>query len=80
MITIRQAILTDLDTLTTLFDAYRVFYEKPSNKINARVFLQERITNQESIIYIAQDAKEKGLGFVQLYPFFSLPVCKSYGF
>ena len=35
MIVITTASLTDLDQLVPLFDAYRVFYRKPSNPMGA---------------------------------------------
>ncbi|MEO8209706.1 MAG: GNAT family N-acetyltransferase, partial [bacterium] len=38
----------------------------------AKKFLSERINNNESVIFIAMDEeKNKGMGFVQLYPSFS---------
>jgi ribosomal protein S18 acetylase RimI-like enzyme len=54
-----------------LFDAYRVFYEKESDIAGAVQFLKERLSNKESIIYIALDNDNNFAGFVQLYPLFS---------
>jgi ribosomal protein S18 acetylase RimI-like enzyme len=62
--------LEHLEILVPLFDAYRVFYEQPSDLERARTFLLERIQNFESVIYLAFDG-EKPLGFTQLYPSFS---------
>lgn len=66
-----RATLNNLDTISSLFDSYRVFYEKASDLDGAKVFLSDRLTNNESVIYLAQDDDGKGLGFIQLYPLFS---------
>ena len=59
-----------LDSLAALFDAYRVFYEQPSDPGKAREFLAERLGGGDSVIYLATG--ERGaLGFTQLYPTFS---------
>ena len=68
---IRKATIADLDGLVNLFDKYRVFYEKESDKEGARGFLSERIYNNDSEIFVAEDADGKLIGFVQLYPLFS---------
>ncbi len=61
-----------LDDLTTLFDAYRVFYGKQSDPASAHQFLADRIRNQESKIFLAKDPlSDKLVGFTQLYPLFS---------
>ncbi len=70
-ITIARATLDDLDTLTPLFDAYRVFYRKPSDPVLARDFLRERLQRGESAIFLARGAGGEALGFTQLYPCFS---------
>ncbi|MGE7764995.1 GNAT family N-acetyltransferase [Peribacillus sp. NPDC096540] len=67
---IQKATLTELDSLTELFDLYRVFYEQTSNLEGAREFLKERLTNEESVIFMAFDG-DNPIGFVQLYPSFS---------
>ncbi|MFF2289430.1 GNAT family N-acetyltransferase [Peribacillus butanolivorans] len=67
---IQKATLNELDSLTELFDLYRVFYEQTSNLEGAREFLKERLTNQESVIFMAFDG-DNPIGFVQLYPSFS---------
>jgi GNAT superfamily N-acetyltransferase len=64
-----QASHEDIDILAPLFDAYRVFYEKASDLDSARKYLWERISNLESVIFLAMDG-EQGLGFTQLYPTF----------
>lgn len=70
-ITTSRATLADLDDLTALFDAYRVFYRRASDHAVARTFIEERLQRGESVIFIARDASGKALGFTQLYPAFS---------
>jgi ribosomal protein S18 acetylase RimI-like enzyme len=71
--TIIRADIEHLDILAPLFDAYRVFYQQPSNLEAARFFLWQRISNLESVIFLAQDKvpEQTGLGFTQLYPSFT---------
>lgn len=66
-----QATLKDLDELNELFDGYRVFYEKKSDKKTSKAFLEERIEKNESVIFIARDSAGIATGFTQLYPLFS---------
>ena len=54
----------------SLFDEYRVFYKKSSDLAGAKKFLSERMTNNESMIYVAE-IEGNLVGFVQLYPLFS---------
>jgi len=61
----------DLEMLVPLFDAYRVFYEQPSDPAIARSFLKERLRLRESVLLLAISASGEALGFVQLYPSFS---------
>ncbi len=68
---IQQATLKDLDILTTLFEAYRNFYKKDAAPDTAKVFLQERIEKEESVIYLVYNEEGKAVGFTQLYPLFS---------
>jgi GNAT superfamily N-acetyltransferase len=68
--TIREASISDLELLVPLFDGYRMFYKQASDLERARKFLTSRITQGESVIYIAM-AQEKPIGFTQLYPIFS---------
>lgn len=69
-LTVRQAILADLDALTPLFDAYRQFYGRDSDLPAARAFLLARFEHGQSILFIAHDG-DTGIGFTQLYPSFS---------
>jgi GNAT superfamily N-acetyltransferase len=67
----RQASVADLDLVAPLFDAYRIFYGKPSDVALARAFLQARFQHHQSVIFIAQAPDGAALGFSQLYPSFS---------
>jgi ribosomal protein S18 acetylase RimI-like enzyme len=67
---IRYANLDDLHQLAPLFNAYRVFYQQNSNLQIAHDFLQQRLALNESVILLASDQEDKGLGFIQLYPSF----------
>ena len=68
--TIRQATIDDLGQLSVLFAQYRVFYEQPFDPDAAKQFLEERLTREESIVFIAIE-NEQYAGFTQLYPAFS---------
>jgi len=69
-ITIIRADLEHLEILAPLFDAYRVFYEQPSDLPGARGYLRRRLSNLDSVVFLALDG-ERGLGFCQLYPSFT---------
>jgi ribosomal protein S18 acetylase RimI-like enzyme len=71
-IQIRRASAADLSIVAELFDGYRQFYGQPADYPLAEAFLRDRLTNNESVIFLAVDpATGAGLGFVQLYPSFS---------
>ena len=67
---IHQATINDLDSLTELFDFYRIFYKQASDLEGAREFLEERLSKNESVIFIAYE-DGKPVGFTQLFPSFS---------
>lgn len=69
-VTIRRATTSDLPQVANLFDAYRVFYGKTSDVKSASIFISERMQNEESVIFVADDAGTL-VGFTQLYPLFS---------
>lgn len=69
--TIRPCQIDDLDLIVPLFDAYRIFYRKKSDIKGARNFLRERLTKEDSIIFVAEEKKDCLVGFTQLYPLFS---------
>lgn len=70
---IRKVTLQDLHIITPLFDGYRQFYKQASDLEGASVFLMERLTHNESTIFIAFNDREEteAVGFTQLYPLFS---------
>ncbi|MFT5275870.1 MAG: ribosomal protein S18 acetylase RimI-like enzyme [Saprospiraceae bacterium] len=59
-----------VNEVARLFDLYRQFYECQPDLKHAHRFIGERIKQSESIIFIATDKDETGLGFVQMYPSF----------
>ncbi|RLV58461.1 GNAT family N-acetyltransferase [Parashewanella curva] len=69
--TIAQATQTEIKQVVKLFDEYRQFYHQPSDLNSAHEFIQQRITDNSSVIFLASDSNGMGLGFVQLYPSFS---------
>jgi len=69
-IQIRRADIHDLGLITSLFDLYRQFYEQASDLVSAKSFLQQRIRQNESVIFLAFDGAD-AVGFTQLYPGFS---------
>ncbi|NER79164.1 MAG: GNAT family N-acetyltransferase [Leptolyngbya sp. SIO1D8] len=67
---IRQADISDLTSLSILFDEYRQFYRQPSDVKKASLFLRDRLSQKDSTIFLAvHDASLAG--FTQLYPSFS---------
>jgi ribosomal protein S18 acetylase RimI-like enzyme len=63
-----------------LFDSYRQFYGQASDLAGATAFLVERLTKQQSVVFLAvgeAGPTPSGLGFVQLYPSFSSVRMKS---
>lgn len=73
----KKAEKADLDSLSIVFNNYRMFYNKESDIEGALDFLSERIKNNDSEIYISQHNNEV-VGFVQLYPLFSSTRMKKY--
>jgi ribosomal protein S18 acetylase RimI-like enzyme len=65
---------TESNLVIALFDKYRVFYKQPSDLQLAQAFIEARLNNNESVIFVAlddKDAKAIPIGFTQLYPKFS---------
>jgi ribosomal protein S18 acetylase RimI-like enzyme len=73
---IRPATTTDLDALASLFNAYRRFYEQPSDTELARGFLSARLVQSESVVLVAQLPGGALAGFCQLYPSFCSVLAK----
>lgn len=70
-VVIKSAERSDINGISILFDAYRVFYGKPSNIELAAKFIEARIQNQDSEIVYAMTDDTNYIGFIQLYPIFS---------
>jgi GNAT superfamily N-acetyltransferase len=68
---IRRAGAEDVAVLVPLFDAYRQFYGQPHAPEPARAFLEARLRNAESTVFIAEDTHGVVGGFAQLFPLFS---------
>ncbi len=68
--TIRRASAADVEVLVPLFDAYRMFYEQPSDPAAARAFLCARFAHNENVVFIAELGR-RAVGFTQLYPSFT---------
>lgn len=67
---IQRVTAAELDAVVPLFDAYRQFYEQPSDLPRGRAWLQERLQRDESVIFMATRDGD-AVGFTQLYPMFS---------
>lgn len=62
-ITVRQAILSDLDALVPLFDCYRQFYGRESDVGAAKAFLSARISLSTAITNEAAQALYNSSGW-----------------
>ncbi|HYH14582.1 MAG TPA: GNAT family N-acetyltransferase [Flavisolibacter sp.] len=65
---------TERHLVTDLFDQYRVFYNQPSDRVLADRYIQQRLANNESIIFVALETvngTDTPVGFTQLYPTYS---------
>lgn len=69
-VTVRKATVEDASTVAPLFDAYRQFYEQPTDVNAAEKFIAARLQQNESVVFIAFDGEE-AIGFTQLYPIFT---------
>ncbi|MBI29135.1 MAG: hypothetical protein CFH21_01122 [Alphaproteobacteria bacterium MarineAlpha5_Bin11] len=65
-----RATLKNANNVGSLFDLYRQFYSYKSDINTSTKYIEERIKNYESIIFLAIDENNTGLGFVQLYETF----------
>ena len=70
-IDVRRAQVPDAELIAPLFDAYRQFYRQFADLPLALAFLRERLTLDESVIFVAQGEQGQAIGFTQLYPSFS---------
>lgn len=72
---IRIAIVDDLDALAILFNDYRMCMGKESNLLDCRAFIQARIFENDSVIFLAFKANIP-VGFIQLFPSYSSVLLK----
>ena len=70
MTAVRPATRDDLDEVSALFDAYRVFYGYPSDAVAARSYLDQHLRSGTSTILVALSDTGVAVGFTQLYPSF----------
>lgn len=65
-----RALGRHLDLIVPLFDAYRVFYGQPSDRVGARKFLRKLFTHNASFLFLAVDYDPSlhAYGFAQLFP------------
>ena len=68
---ILQATPAHLEETSYLFDAYRQFYGQAPDRSAATGFIAERLTNADSVIFLARNEVGESMGFAQLYPAFS---------
>ena len=71
-----QATPADLEETSYLFDAYRQFYGQAPDHGASAGFIAERLTNADSVIFLARNEMGETMGFAQLYPAFSSVVMK----
>lgn len=62
--------LPQLESVASLFNDYRRFYQQPSDFDGACQFLRERLRLEDSVIFAAE-IDGSFVGFAQLYPSFS---------
>ena len=67
---IKRINLSEAKLVIGLFDKYRVFYKKLSGPGLAEQFIKARLSNNESVIFVALDG-DLPIGFTQLYPKYS---------
>lgn len=60
-----RADLTHLEQLMPLFDAYRQFYQQSSDIAAARGYLEQRLSNNEAVVFLALNPEAQG--FTLLY-------------
>ncbi len=69
-ISIKQINLAETKLVVGLFNQYRIFYKQLSDIGMAQAFIQARLENNESIIFVAMD-DDQPVAFTQLYPKYS---------
>jgi len=72
---VRRAVLSDVSSVAELFNGYRMFYEQPDDYAKCEQFLRERLENEQSVVFLAEEEGE-AKGFCQMYPLFSSVRCR----
>lgn len=67
----RRATVTDIKAIAELFSLYRIFYSQEQDLDGSEKFISERMSKNESVIFVVEDDFGSIIGFVQLYPTFS---------
>ncbi|TFD99451.1 GNAT family N-acetyltransferase [Jeotgalibacillus salarius] len=67
---IYQAAIEDLEGVSALFNLYREFYQQSPDLEGATAYVEQRLRNKDSIIFVAKE-DNRYVGFTQLYPTFS---------
>lgn len=70
MLQVLRASAEHAPEVAPLFDAYRAFFTGKSNEAESFAFLQERLKNDDSAIFLALNGGS-ACGFAQVYPLFS---------
>lgn len=70
MMNFYKATESDLEGVVDLFNAYRMFYNQPANSVATHSFIENRMREKNSVIFVAKNQTDY-IGFVQLYPTFS---------
>lgn len=65
-----RAEVAHVPLIAPLFDGYRQFYEAPSDLAGATRFIHDRLSQKQSVIFLAMNGAT-AVGFTQLYPLFS---------
>ena len=65
-IEVTRASSEDADAVAVLFDQYRQFYEQNSDVVLSKNYINERISTDTSVIFLAR-VDERPVGFTQLY-------------
>lgn len=69
---VKCAAIDDLNEIANLVMKYRDFYGVHNqSREEVESFIRDRITNDQSKIFIAIDVNGHGIGFIQLYPSYS---------
>lgn len=81
-LSIIPATLAVVPRLVPLFDRYRQFYNIPPDESASQTFLQDRLSANESVIFLALaplNGQPAPAGFIQLYPSFSsISLCRAW--